>query len=109
MCECVYVSVCWSKGQAVYGNCTFAQFSWKLKTAGKKIIKNISFKKTQCELIFYISSPPKNVTENTKFCFLFLSLPEFQLVSITYDRSIQERQAFHPDENKMKCYQILRS
>ena len=33
--ECVYISVCWIKGQAVYGNCTFAQF-WKLKTAGKK-------------------------------------------------------------------------
>ena len=36
VCECVYVSVCWIKVQAVYGNCTFAQFSWKLKTSGKK-------------------------------------------------------------------------
>ena len=51
VCECVYVFVCWIKGQAVYGNCTFAQFSWKLKTAGKKK-KSISFKKTQGELIF---------------------------------------------------------
>ena len=82
MCECVYVSVCWSKGQAVYGNCTFAQFSWKLKTAGKKIIKYISFKKTQCELIFYISSPPKKCNRKHK---ILLSVSVFARVSASFN------------------------